>query len=598
MVKINSLFLTVPLLSWLAISAQPASGELHNNHGASKIHSTLTGHPAYYVEGLGGSGGGAISGATTVCVGATITLTDTATGGSWTSGTTSAATVSADGVVSGIATGTSIISYTNESGSSTITITVLTVPAPADISGPSAVCTGGITSYTDPTPGGVWSSSSPAIFISSSGLAAAIGSGSSIISYTVTNACGTGAVSQSVTIDNMPTVSEISAPTAICSGSSSLLTDASTGGTWTVSGPATISSSGVLFSLAPGTANVSYIITNSCSSASASATIAIDSVPVAGTLTGPPDVCPGATIATTASISGGSYSASNLTMASVSATGLVSGLIPGSDTIIYTISNSCGAASVLLPVTIDTLSNAGAITGASTVCAGSSISLTDMTAGGTWSSGDASIATVNSAGSVNGVSAGTATISYTAANGCGSASATIAITVTGAPSASDITGPSQICTGNTATLSAAISGGVWASSEESVLYVSADGVINGVTPGMAYARYTVTNSCGSTTTAYADTVLSTTACTALVENVMEPATWSLSPNPCHGQLNIELPATYGTCNIWIADMTGRTVMSKEISGTSSLDVSTLNEGNYVVIITGQNIRDIKKITLN
>jgi hypothetical protein len=70
------------------------------------------------------------------------------------------------------------------------------------------------------------------------------------------------------------------------------------------------------------------------------------------------------------------------------------------------------------------------ITGSSSVAMGSSITLANTTAGGTWSSGNTGVASVGTGGVVTGVGAGTATISYTVTNACGSAYATKVITVT------------------------------------------------------------------------------------------------------------------------------------------------------------------------
>ena len=71
-----------------------------------------------------------------------------------------------------------------------------------------------------------------------------------------------------------------------------------------------------------------------------------------------------------------------------------------------------------------------AISGPSTVCAGSNITLSDATAGGTWSSNNTLVATVNATtGVVTGVTPGPATITYTVTvNGC-SNTATKIITV-------------------------------------------------------------------------------------------------------------------------------------------------------------------------
>lgn len=61
----------------------------------------------------------------------------------------------------------------------------------------------------------------------------------------------------------------------------------------------------------------------------------------------------------------------------------------------------------------------GEIEGPSTVMAGSSISLSDTTAGGSWSSSNVSIATVDNSGLVTGLAPGTDTIRYTVNTVCG-----------------------------------------------------------------------------------------------------------------------------------------------------------------------------------
>ena len=65
-----------------------------------------------------------------------------------------------------------------------------------------------------------------------------------------------------------------------------------------------------------------------------------------------------------------------------------------------------------------------AIGGTSSVCAGSTITLTNSLSGGTWSSSNTGIATVSSAGVVTGISGGTAVITYAGpSSGCYTASA-------------------------------------------------------------------------------------------------------------------------------------------------------------------------------
>ena len=70
-----------------------------------------------------------------------------------------------------------------------------------------------------------------------------------------------------------------------------------------------------------------------------------------------------------------------------------------------------------------------AISGASNLVAGDSTTLSDATGSGTWSSTNTSLATVNTAGLVAGISGGTDTIVYTVSNTCNTASQIKVITV-------------------------------------------------------------------------------------------------------------------------------------------------------------------------
>jgi hypothetical protein len=72
--------------------------------------------------------------------------------------------------------------------------------------------------------------------------------------------------------------------------------------------------------------------------------------------------------------------------------------------------------------------NAGTISGADTVCLGTTVNFTDTATGGVWSIGGGA-ASVSSAGVVMGVSPGTGTLSYSVTNICGTAVATRLITV-------------------------------------------------------------------------------------------------------------------------------------------------------------------------
>ncbi len=107
---------------------------------------------------------------------------------------------------------------------------------------------------------------------------------------------------------------------------------------------------------------------------------------------------------------------SSPTIATVSPTGLVTGISTGTATIIYTDDNSN---TITYTVYINNPISINPITGVKTICVGAYSILSDLTLGGTWSSSNTAIATVSSNGTVSGISPGSCVISYTASpNGC------------------------------------------------------------------------------------------------------------------------------------------------------------------------------------
>ena len=123
----------------------------------------------------------------------------------------------------------------------------------------------------------------------------------------------------------------------------------------------------------------------------------------------------------------------------------------------------------------------GSITGPVTTCTGYVVYLSDATPGGTWSSSDASVATIDSSGGATALSAGTTTITYS----LGAAYVTTSLTVYAMPAPISETSIT-FCTGTTATCTDATTGGTWSSG--SGITVTSAGVVTGVTPGPTYVN--------------------------------------------------------------------------------------------------------------
>ncbi len=450
-----------------------------------------------------------VSGVTTVCTGVTTTLSSSVSGGTWTSATTAVATVNpTTGVVTGVSAGTATITYSVPGGCyGTALVTVNTLPATGTITGTTSLCPMATTQLNDAVAGGVWTSVSTSVAtISATGLVTGVSAGTSIISYTLTNGCGSAAATTVVTVNPFPDAGTISGITTVCPGTTSPLIDAATGGVWSSvsTGVATISSTGVVTGVTAGTSVISYTVTNSCGTAVATTTVTVNPSPQAGAISGSTIICPGTTTQLTDPATGGIWSSVSPGVATVNATGLVTGVSGGSSVISYAVSNSCGTAVATITIIVEP-TNAGTITGTTTVCAGSTTQLQNLVVpGGAWSSVSPGVAIISASGLVSGVSAGTSAISYTVVNSCGTFATGTVVTVNPLPVAGSISGPTTLCTPATVTLTASAPGGVWSSSPAGIATVNASGVVSGIATGSATISYKVTNSCG---TAVATTVI-------------------------------------------------------------------------------------------
>ena len=426
----------------------------------------------------------AISGATSVCTGSSVTLSD-AGGGTWAASPSGTATIgSASGILSGITSGIATVTYSLPVTGCSTTAIVTVNPLPSAVSGPGNVCPGLTITLTD-AGGGIWTSATAGVATigSSSGIVTGVSSGTDIITYQLPTGCVTTA---SVTVNPLP--SSISGTMTVCTGQTTTLSDPG-GGTWSSATPAVAtigSTSGIVTGVSAGTSDITYTASTGCI---VSGTVTTNPQPAA--ITGATPVYIGGTATLGDITSGGNWSSSNPAVASAgSSSGIITGISGGTATITYTLPTSCFTSTVF---TVNAAP--GPITGSTAVCQSSTTTLSDISTGGTWSSSNTAIATVGSAtGVVTGVASGTANISYTISG----TSSVLTITVYPAPAA--ITGASALCAGAITTLSDATGAGAWSSSAISVATVgSATGIVSGVSAGTVTISYTT--SCSSVTRA-------------------------------------------------------------------------------------------------
>ncbi|MFN5911653.1 MAG: beta strand repeat-containing protein, partial [Bacteroidota bacterium] len=219
---------------------------------------------------------------------------------------------------------------------------------------------------------------------------------------------------------------------------------------------------------------------NGCS-ASDAVVVTVTSPPNAGTLSGTQAICvSGTTTFTSNGNTGGTWTTSNSAIATVnSSTGVITGVSAGTATITYTVTGTggCANATATRTVTVTTPPNAGTLSGTQAICAGGTTTFTSNgNTGGTWTTSNGAIATVNSStGVITGVAAGTATITYTVTGtgGCANATATRTVTVTTPPKAGTLSGTQAICAGGTTTFTSnGNTGGTWTTSNGAIATVN------------------------------------------------------------------------------------------------------------------------------
>jgi len=288
----------------------------------------------------------------------------------------------------------------------------------------------------------------------------------------------------SFAVNDPPAV--ITGATQVCESSTITLSDAVSGGTWsTSSGTISVgSSTGVVTGVSAGAATVSYT-TGGCPSV----TYDINVDPLPSSITGSGFVCEGSTTTLADATPGGDWSSSNIAVAVVGSTGIVSGVSSGSVNIIYTLTAT--GCQVMTAMVVNPLP--AAIAGPSAVCVGSNITLTDVTPGGNFSGG-APNASVTSGGVVFGISVGAAEITYTV----GTTGCEVYTTILIDPVPVPVTGPSEVCENASIALFDSDPGGTWTSANTAVATVgSSSGVVTGVSASIVDISYTLSTGCSA-----------------------------------------------------------------------------------------------------
>ncbi len=397
-------------------------------------------------------------------------------------------------------TGTALYTITGEGGTLTTTggahkpyITVTYCPPPTAVTAtasPTTLCEGdnltltgaatGASDYAWTGPGGYTSTAlNPAAFATT--LASA-----GVYTLTAMNVCGTytataTAITSAITINPLPAA--ITGASAVCNGSATTLSDATSFGNWTSSNPSTATiglTSGTVIGMAAGAVTMTYTLGTGCY---VTHPMTVNDPP--GPISGPTTVCVASNITLSDAVTGGNWTSGATGIATVGlTTGVVSGVSGGMVTITYT---PAGCTYATYDVSVNPLP--APIVGPGNVCVGSTITETDGTPGGTWSSSNLTVALVGSTGIVTGVSGGGANILYASpTTGCQSVKAIVVNPLPGA-----ITGPTDVCQLGTITVGDPTPGGNFSGGAPNAS-VTLGGVVSGISAGSASITYTLTAS--------------------------------------------------------------------------------------------------------
>lgn len=451
----------------------------------------------------------------------------------WTSLTPAIATVDSSGLVTGVSAGIATIQYMNLGGcTTTIPITINPLLSPTVTCG--ATTPSSITFNWN----AVFGSSNYSRLYSINGGAFISGGSGSLLSYTIngllpgdlvsiyvapsgavgscyqagTASCSTAAC-PNAGIDGTTTICETSTSSIVLS---SLITGEVSGGTWTrTSGTGgTFNASAGTFTPGIGatTSTFTYTIvgTSPCPNDTSVATIIINQQPNAG-IDGAIIICDSstATIDLFSLITGEQLGG---TWTRVTGTGGVFSALSGTYTPSSGATTSAFTYNILgtapcindastATVNINTQPNNVILSGNQSVCVGLSTTFIASLAGGSWSSSNNAIATVNSVtGEITGVSAGVATITYTVAGSAPCINANFSRNVTISELVQPTIGGFQgVCVGSFTAFSASPTGGVWSSSNNTIASVDSSGFIIGNAVGTATISYTLSGSVGCAT---------------------------------------------------------------------------------------------------
>ena len=321
--------------------------------------------------------------------------------------------------------------------------------------------------------------------LTNSGLVTGVSQGISTFVFHKTGGCSSNPTT-AITINGKPNIL-INGPSALCPGSTSQLHPTS-GGTWSSSNStvASVTNSGIVTAISSGSAKFLFTESSTGCKSDSSSNIIVYQVPFV-TLTGPANICPGASSSVSPS-TGGIWSSSNTSVATINNSGLISALSPGVTN--FTFTHSATGCMSNTSLALNVYSKPAINLATDMICVGDTMRLS-ASHSGHWTAVNPSIATITPSGLVTALEQGVAKFTMTGtATGCVS-NPSAPLIVNGRPNPS-ISGATEICVGSTTTLSPS-SGGTWSSTRPDIASVSNAGVVTALEEGLAHFIFTDTD---------------------------------------------------------------------------------------------------------
>ncbi len=241
---------------------------------------------------------GVITGASELCTGYAVALKDSVPGGTWActnnllSMISTGDTVAITGLAAGADTLFYIVANVCNADTAARRVSVLPQPFAGAISGPSSVCINDTVTLADSASGGTWSSANGAATVWA-GVVTGLHPGPALILYTVQNTACLSTASYVVHVDSIPGTPAISGPGSICTGAELALDGGSGLGIWSSDNQAIATidvQTGQVTGVSPGTAAISYVITNVCGATGTTKIMTVNPLPDAPVITRRDDI--------------------------------------------------------------------------------------------------------------------------------------------------------------------------------------------------------------------------------------------------------------------------------------------------------------------